>query len=143
MHSLSRSTHLPHNRLRWQPYSQLSRCPFIFNTPSISPSQNKICISYLLSISFLSTTHPNPLLIHFSDQAVRTLGDIWPHNDIPSVFLVNSIPSISLTESLSNLFIQPTTNPQLPSPITPSRSPISHFYPHLPSPSCPAPISSP
>jgi hypothetical protein len=64
-------------------------------------------------------------LIFNPDQAVGTLGDIWPHNDIPSVFLANSIHSVSLTKSLSNPHTQLATKPQLPSPVTPSPSPIS------------------
>lgn len=105
--SLASSSRFPHC-LRWQSYARLPRSPFITNTPSISPSQhkNKYIFSSVSLVSLrLILTTPS------SCTSSRTLGDIWPHNDIPSIFLVNSIPSLSLTES-PNLFIQPTTNSQ-------------------------------
>ena len=88
-----------------------------------------------------SPTLPSPPLSLMSllDQAVTSLCDIWPHQDIPSVFLISTQPSVSVAlaaESLSSMVIQSSPlrsqNPQLPSPITPSSS-LSPSPPTFPS----------
>ena len=121
----------PRNRSRrqprWQRYAQLSRSPLIINTSHLflvlhsCQPHNRLRrqprwqpYAQLSRSPLIINTHQFPLLI-LSRRLVSSPPSV---NSIPST-------SLSITESLSNLFIQPTTNPQLPSPITPSRSPLS------------------
>ena len=155
-HSLQHRAPLTRTRLRWQPYAALpTRSPIYINTPLSTstssplnttqprdPQKNKLILGL---VGLCPLTHYSPhSLISLLDQAVTSLCDIWPHQDIPSVFLVSAQPSVSVAlavESLSSMVLQPgplrTRNAQLPSPITPSssRSPISISPLSAPSPS--------
>jgi PHO85 cyclin-5 len=67
-----------------------------------------------------------------ADQAVKSLCEIWHHQDIPSVFLTSSKVTVTIPaarDSMSAFLMSISSdchlwNPQLPSPITPSVQPF-------------------
>jgi len=130
-------------------------------TPKENPLRDSQKNKYVLGLvgqSFFplyavsSSCDPSILFVQltsFPDQAVKSLCDIWPSQNIPSVFLMSSQTSSSVAlaaDSLSPTIFQPNQprprNTQLPSPISPStqRSPVSP--PSLTSPATSLPARS-
>lgn len=73
-------------------------------------------------------------LSRLKDQAVKSLCDIWPHQDIPTVFLTSGRPMVSSSSGSDHLHAANTLhstsrNTHLPSPISPTTQPTPVISP--------------
>ncbi|KAG8213724.1 hypothetical protein J3R82DRAFT_10427 [Butyriboletus roseoflavus] len=132
-----------HTRVRWQPYhSSVQSIPprssplaYLItpasSTSSVSPSPPSLPEPDRPRHAHSSATRvPNSAtsksLSCDKDQAVKSLCDIWPQQDIPTVFLTSGRPMVSPMSSSDhlhaalNVLHSTSRNAQLPSPISPT-----------------------
>lgn len=140
---------LPHQLLPSHHLPVLSPSPTTHNMPTIHPATTNSAISKSQSLpSVSSVSHLLSLLFAYlglsrlKDQAIKSLCDIWPHQDIPTVFLTSSRPLVSPSSAahhphVANIILSTSRNTHLPSPISPSTQPtpvISPVVSHPPYP---------
>ncbi|KIK99075.1 hypothetical protein PAXRUDRAFT_823180 [Paxillus rubicundulus Ve08.2h10] len=136
-----------HSRVRWQPYnaslqtfqSRASPSSYLV-TPassisSVSPSPRPLCVVdrprhtlYPPRECKFRETQKSKYALNLVDQTVKSLCDIWPPQDIPTVFLTSGRPMVASTSSsdqqrASFMPTFPSRNTQLPSPISPTTQP--------------------
>ncbi|KAH0827541.1 hypothetical protein J3R83DRAFT_4262 [Lanmaoa asiatica] len=148
-----------HSRVRWQPYqasvqSILPRSsPLAYlvtpasSTSSVSPSPRSLSeldrprhAHHPPRESKLRDTQKSKFALSLvglpfnKDQAVKSLCDIWPHQDIPTVFLTSGRPMVSPVSGSDhlhtpNILHSTSYNTQLPSPISPTTQPTPVISP--------------
>lgn len=143
-----------HSRVRWQPYnasnqsSQTHTSPYLptpaSSVSSTSPSPHTISEDrprHAHSIPRecqLRDAHRSKYALGLVDQAVKSLCEIWPPQDIPHIFLTSRRPAVAATSSLaSHTVASSQLNPPLsPSSVYPSpvASPMSSCLARVPQP---------
>ncbi|KIJ18938.1 hypothetical protein PAXINDRAFT_166854 [Paxillus involutus ATCC 200175] len=133
-----------HSRVRWQPYnasiqtlqSRSSPSSYLVtpasSVSSVSPSPRPLCAVdrprhtlYPPRDCKLRETQKSKYALNLVDQTVKSLCDIWPPQDIPTVFLTSGRPMVASTsgsdqQHASPMPTFPSRNTQLPSPVSPT-----------------------
>ena len=132
----------PHQPLPSHHLPVLSPNPTVHGMPFIHPASPNSAIfksQSLPSLSSVSHSHFILLVLFIQiscdkDQAVKSLCDIWPPQDIPSVFLTSGRPMVApVSDSdhihATNVLHSISRNMHLPSPISPTTQPTPDISP--------------
>ncbi|KAF8558021.1 hypothetical protein OG21DRAFT_1434198 [Imleria badia] len=142
-----------HTRVRWQPYhASLQSIPprssplAYFVTPasstaSVSPSPRAFSepdrprhATHPPRESKLRDIQKSKFALTLVDQAVKSLCDIWPPQDIPSVFLTSGRPLVAPLSGSDHIHASSvphstSRNTHLPSPVSPTTQPPPDISP--------------